>query len=79
VASYLGNTPAVCRSSYVDPRVIDRYHAGVTIAAGVAAIPPGGPDLADSRLRRRVERAVLELLDDGSPNPASSKRAPGGR
>ena len=22
----LGNTPAVARSSYVDPRVIDRYH-----------------------------------------------------
>ena len=28
VAAYLGNTPAVCRASYVDPRVIDRYHAG---------------------------------------------------
>jgi DNA topoisomerase IB len=23
VASYLGNTPAVCRASYVDPRVIE--------------------------------------------------------
>jgi DNA topoisomerase IB len=32
VAHYLGNTPAVCRSSYIDPRVIDRYRAGVTIA-----------------------------------------------
>ena len=27
VAAYLGNTPAVCRASYVDPRVIDRYKA----------------------------------------------------
>ena len=25
VAAYLGNTPAVCRASYVDPRVIDRF------------------------------------------------------
>ena len=33
VAHYLGNTPAVCRKSYVDPRVVDRYRAGVTIAA----------------------------------------------
>lgn len=50
VAHYLGNTPAVCRSSYVDPRVVDRYVAGVTI--GHAA------------LERDVERAVLDLLDD---------------
>ena len=32
VAHYLGNTPAVCRASYIDPRVFDRYAAGVTIA-----------------------------------------------
>ena len=25
VAHYLGNTPAVCRASYVDPRVFDAY------------------------------------------------------
>jgi DNA topoisomerase-1 len=29
----LGNTPAVARGSYVDPRVIDRYLAGEVIAA----------------------------------------------
>ena len=29
VAHYLGNTPAVCRSSYVDPRVVDHYQAGL--------------------------------------------------
>jgi DNA topoisomerase-1 len=27
VATYLGNRPAVCRASYVDPRVIDRFQA----------------------------------------------------
>ncbi len=31
VASILGNTPAVCRRSYIDPRVIDRFDAGLTI------------------------------------------------
>jgi DNA topoisomerase I len=61
VASYLGNTPAVCRASYVDPRVIDRFHAGVTIAP---AIGGGGPDLGNVRIRARVESAVLELLGD---------------
>jgi DNA topoisomerase-1 len=35
VAEGLGNTPAVARGSYVDPRVVEGYEAGVTIAAGV--------------------------------------------
>ena len=61
VAAYLGNTPAVCRASYIDPRVIDRYHAGVTIS-DVLAGSPDGPDLDDPRTRKRIEAAVLELL-----------------
>jgi DNA topoisomerase I len=32
VASYLGNTAAVARASYIDPRVIESYQRGVTIA-----------------------------------------------
>jgi DNA topoisomerase I len=63
VAAYLGNTPAVCRASYVDPRIIDRYHAGVTILATLDKLPAGGPDLSKPRTRARVERAVLELLE----------------
>ncbi|MDT5017351.1 MAG: topoisomerase [Mycobacterium sp.] len=35
VAEELGNTAAVARSSYVDPRVVDGYESGLTIAAGV--------------------------------------------
>jgi DNA topoisomerase IB len=31
VADLLGNTPAVARASYVDPRVIDRYENGETV------------------------------------------------
>lgn len=64
VAAYLGNTPAVCRASYVDPRVIDRFHAGVTIAH---ALGRAGPDLGRPRVRARVERAALELLHDAAP------------
>jgi DNA topoisomerase IB len=39
VAEALGNTPAVCRRSYVDPRVIERFREGETISpkASVAA------------------------------------------
>jgi DNA topoisomerase IB len=62
VASYLGNTPAVARGSYIDPRVFDCFDAGVTIAA---CLPSGWePDLDDAALRKRVERAVLDLLSD---------------
>ena len=35
VSEELGNTPAVARSSYVDPRVVEGYEKGLTIAAGV--------------------------------------------
>jgi DNA topoisomerase I len=31
VSELLGNTPAVCRSSYIYPRVIDRFNEGETI------------------------------------------------
>ncbi|MBA3810009.1 MAG: DNA topoisomerase IB [Solirubrobacterales bacterium] len=72
VAAYLGNTPAVCRASYVDPRVIDRYEAHVTIARALGAAAQEGPDLADTRVRARVESAVLELLAEA---PASRRAA----
>ncbi len=67
VAAYLGNTPAVARASYVDPRVIDRYHAGSTIAPTLKALGARGPELADARVRARIETAVLELLADAQP------------
>ncbi|HEX8249918.1 MAG TPA: hypothetical protein VF599_17230, partial [Pyrinomonadaceae bacterium] len=31
VAEHLGNTPAVCRSSYIHPAVIEAYEQGTTI------------------------------------------------
>jgi DNA topoisomerase IB len=35
VSNYLGNTPAVCRASYIDPRVIDAYDGGLVISDAV--------------------------------------------
>ncbi|HEY2216620.1 MAG TPA: DNA topoisomerase IB [Solirubrobacteraceae bacterium] len=66
VAAYLGNTPAVCRASYVDPRVLDRYRDGDTIAGALSDLSGDGPDLADARIRKRVESAVLDLLEQGA-------------
>lgn len=35
-AEALGNTPAIARKSYVDPRVVDRFRSGEVIATGAA-------------------------------------------
>jgi DNA topoisomerase I len=61
VAAYLGNTPAVCRASYVDPRVIDRFMAGETIGGQLRGVDPESIDTIAAQ--RSLERAVLELLD----------------
>jgi DNA topoisomerase-1 len=62
VAHYLGNTPAVCRASYIDPRVFDRFRCGFTIAGALPGIANDG-DL--SALHGGVEKAVLDLLVGG--------------
>ncbi|HEV7886303.1 MAG TPA: hypothetical protein VGO92_02015 [Acidimicrobiales bacterium] len=63
VSHYLGNTPAVCRSSYIDPRVVDRYQAGVTIGGALTKL---GADVAFGQLSTQgaIEAAVLEMLAD---------------
>jgi DNA topoisomerase IB len=50
VADELGNTPAVAKASYVDPRVVDLYHDGVTVA------------LPRSDRPAALEAAVLRML-----------------
>ena len=61
VADKLGNTPAVCRSSYIDPRVIDLYADGVTISADLEAL---GDDASygSPAFQGAIEAAVLTLL-----------------
>jgi DNA topoisomerase-1 len=64
VAVFLGNTPAVCRRSYVDPRVIDRFQSGLTIAEALAqpAEPEAGEPVQERPIDERVRRAVLDLI-----------------
>jgi DNA topoisomerase I len=62
VAAYLGNTPAVARASYIDPRVFDRFRSGWSIAETLGEIG-GAPDPSDPRKRSRIEAAVLDLLE----------------
>lgn len=48
VAEELGNTPAVCRASYIDPRVVDLWERGQSIGR--------------RRTRAGAERALVALL-----------------
>ncbi len=52
VAEELGNTPAVARGSYVDPRVVEGYEKGITIATGVRR--------ADRTKNAGEKQAILE-------------------
>ena len=57
VAGYLGNTHAIARGSYIDPRVIDLYENGTTI------VPPRvTARMSPMRRQELLEKAVLELL-----------------
>ena len=62
VSTVLGNTPAVARRSYIDPRVFDRYLSGWTIGSELDRI--GRLTGPDDRRRARLEHAVLDLLRD---------------
>ncbi len=58
VAYYLGNTPAVARASYIDPRVFDGFRDGRTIGGSMNLVA----DEHDATAIQPVEDAVLELL-----------------
>ena len=77
VAANLGNTPAVCRASYVNPRAIDLFRSGTTIDRAVTRAARSAPDaltagepaevadrVAVLGATPGVERAVLRLLKE---------------
>jgi DNA topoisomerase IB len=59
VAERLGNTPAVARSSYIDPKLIDRFRDGATIRLPRTKKSKG----VDAKRRARIEREVLALIE----------------
>lgn len=60
VAEELGNTPAVARRSYVDPRVLREFERRTTIRRALRKADADG--LAEEELRERIEKAVIRLL-----------------
>jgi len=72
-ARHLGNTPAVCRASYVSPAVVESFHLGRVLDAQMTdvarVLAPG-----DATGLRRCERALLELLAS-APRSRVARRA----
>ena len=58
VSEFLGNTPTLARTAYVDPRVVEAYERGRTVKVR------GKYDTDDAR-QAALERAVLKLLNAG--------------
>jgi DNA topoisomerase-1 len=66
VATQLGNTPAICRRSYIHPLVIENGRRGIVLAGGAPVAVPRAPASGLSA----TERALLRFL-----RPARTKRA----
>ena len=57
VSQYLGNTPTIAKSSYVDPRVVELYEQGVTIGDAVRR-----KHKDPEHRQAAIERAVRKML-----------------
>jgi len=68
-AAQLGNTPAVCKSSYIWPSVLHSFEKGTVIGAYYRTVD----ELVESK-SHRAEKALLELLRT-STSAAPAKRA----
>jgi DNA topoisomerase I len=73
VSRYLGNTPTVARTSYIDPRVFDRYDGGLTIAGVLPELVEDTAAWPD--LQGTIEEAVLDLLEKDTTSPAIERVA----
>jgi DNA topoisomerase-1 len=52
----------VCRASYVDPRLFDRYRSGLTIAGALERL--GDVGALGEPAHHGIERTVLALIED---------------
>jgi DNA topoisomerase I len=74
VSQALGNTPAVARGSYVDPRVIAGYEQGMTI---VAATRRAGKISEPTEAQEILEKATRALINKVAKQDAPSRRPDG--
>lgn len=70
-AAQLGNTPAVCKTSYIWPSVLHSFQKGTVLRTYYRSVD----ELVDAR-NHGAEKALLELLKTGSSAlPAPAKKA----
>lgn len=74
VSAELGNTPAVARSSYVDPRVVAGYEQGLTIAAAARRAAKTADPVAAQAILEKATRNLINKIDKGN---AASRRPTG--
>lgn len=74
VAETLGNTPAVARGSYVDPRVVAGYEQGLTIASAARRADKMNDPAEAQAVLERATRTLINRVAKGSPQ---SRRAEG--
>jgi DNA topoisomerase-1 len=73
VAEELGNTPAVARGSYVDPRVVTGYEQGLTIAAATRrAQRARRPEAAQETLEKATRVLIRRVAKGHSASGASA-------
>ena len=73
VAEELGNTPAVARGSYVDPRVVTGYEQGLTIVAATRrAERARDPDVAQEFLDKATRLLIRRVAKGHSASGSSA-------
>lgn len=73
-ALQLGNTPAVCRSSYISPAVVASFEEGRVLDARIASLD-ALLAAADGTVLRRCEKALLALLEENGPRRMARRAA----
>lgn len=78
VAAGLGNTPAVARASYVDPRVVTGYERGLTVGAAARRAERAGEPEAAQQMLEKATRTLIRRVAKGtgsSRQPVLAKTA----
>ena len=78
VAEELGNTPAVARGSYVDPRVVTGYEQGMTIATAArraerARRPDAALEILEKATRMLIRRVAKSDSASGTARPGQDR------
>jgi DNA topoisomerase IB len=74
VSAHLGNTPAVARSAYIDPRVVELFEKDKTVEDALADADIDGVEDLEHGIPDEVELAVLDLIDRARRSKKRNRR-----